>query len=1277
MSIDKVREALGNIFGRNKKRWLFRKDVEPFVNDIQNVEFDQDVFLPKDSIKPAIFTFHLDANFRFLKVAFHIVSRTNEGKIKLSNKAGRDFDLGSFQDFSVPYYCKFPYQTNELILSLQSEEAFKINQLEFIAITSLEYKLMKLKQYIIKFRRILQKQPHLINRFKEEYKKNGLGFAVKKVKEKLYKNEINSNVIVMQDKVRISSKNKDNQILFVSHNAQKAGASLLALNIVRTLNNYYKKEVTILLMQGGPNESEFSKYGTVYNLNQNSLSYIENEKEVENLLIHFKDNGIKECITNTVVSGVLTRTLNKLNIQTISLIHELPTSIKTYNYIQGAEYISKYSNKIVFPNRFVEEKFVEEFVVDSDKMVIKSQGLYSKNSNDYDKIKSKKQLCDLLNIPHNVNIVLGCGYADLRKGIDLFFSVAKKVVQQKGKENYHFVWLGETDPVLKNWLLHDASTLDIQSNIHFMGFVDQPLFVFAAADIFLLTSREDPFPTVAMEAIDNGTPVLAFLEAGGIPELIEKIGGNSIPYLNVDKMAEETINLLENSVEYSLLSTKGKEIVTADYNHEEYVKFLLMTLGSGLDEYEKKSKFLKERPYKVSVIIPNYNYEKFLPERLYSIIGQTYTPDEIIFLDDVSKDNSIQVAEEILKSSSIPFRIIRNNVNVGCFGQWIKGIDTSRGDIVWIAEADDVCEVNFLETLLPEFMDQEVNLVYSQSQIIDEHSNKIDFQYTQYTDDLSITKWRSPYKVDGQLEVVEGLGIKNTIPNASAVLMRKSALSGIEDVLAHYKIAGDWLGYLYVLRRGKISFNPTVLNYHRRHTQSIISVKEQSTDLYKEMIAVKKFISDNFYLPAELQDRFLMHIENEYSRLGCKGYSSKSIYENPEIAAEYEELKKGLEEKIKSINYLQEKRKILFVTPDLGVGGGQMLVIRLANYFSMFQEVYIYNSRPWIIDEQMVKMISSKVNILHSSGDPQELKQYIISENIMVVNSHIWWSDKTAFHAIKDLNEVNWIISMHGCYEALLRQPEIDRDFKQVVSQMLNRANTIIYATEKNAEIFNTVDIERSKTRKVYYGYQLQSIPSKDRMLLGINENDFVFGLISRAIKEKGWEESIQAAMLLHKEYPDMHLILVGQGEYADSLKEKYKQYNQIHFINQFNAPSEWIGWLQIFDVALLPTYFVSESLPNSVIEYLAYNKPVIATDIGDIKYMIHSEEYNKDAGILLSLDSEGKVDVNDLTRSMKLMMDDSDKFNEYKFNTRLLFEQFAMHDFASNYFNFFTRTKK
>lgn len=698
-------------------------------------------------------------------------------------------------------------------------------------------------------------------------------------------------------------------------------------------------------------------------------------------------------------------------------------------------------------------------------------------------------------------------------------------------------------------------------------------------------------------------------------------------------------------------------------------------------EYEhndNKNVLLVNDIKKVSVIIPNYNYETFLKQRLDTIINQTYPIYEVIFLDDKSSDQSVNLAKTILKNSKIRYEIVENDFNVGCFNQWINGIEKATGDFIWIAEADDYCEKNFVEKLICKFDDRTINLVYSQSKIVDESSNEINgFSYLKYTDDISEEKWKSDYKIDGNDEVLEALFIKNTIPNASAVIMRKYSLNGVEEKLKKYNIAGDWFTYVYCIKNGKMAFVSEQLNYHRRHSNSIVSRQEKKMEYYIEMVNIKSYIIENFNINSKKFEILLNHIYSEYERLGCIGY--RNIDSNYELKKHIDELKYLFKQKVEKFTFLENttSKNILVVCPDFEVGGGQSISIRLANMLSYSHNVYIYNSRPALVDLVTKNMISKRVTILDSLGTSLDLKNHILDNGIDIVNSHIWWADKIVFDAIKDLNKVKWVLSMHGCYEMLIKNKHLDKDFEIKYKNMFTRANKIIYASDKNLEIFN-FDKEHKKSitkkiKKIYYGYNIQNIEPRLKSSIGIKDNWLVFGLISRAIESKGWLEAIKSIIMLNEKGYDAALVLVGDSEFQRKLKFEYRNYDYIHFIDLNKVGEEWISWIRMFDVGVLPTYFISETLPNTIIEYLAYEKPTISTDIGDIKYMLENKDYK--AGIILKL-KDYKVDIDDLSNAMEDIIKNKDLFDKYKKGTIELFRQFDANNFTENYYREFVREK-
>ena len=180
-------------------------------------------------------------------------------------------------------------------------------------------------------------------------------------------------------------------------------------------------------------------------------------------------------------------------------------------------------------------------------------------------------------------------------------------------------------------------------------------------------------------------------------------------------------------------------------------------------------------PKKVSVVIPNYNYEKFIEERIDSVVLQTYPVYEIIILDDASTDHSVKKIKEVMKKyPNVNFRMIFNKKNGGSvFSQWQKAFSESKGDYVWIAEADDSCSPLFLENVMQGFDDEDVVLSYAESMRIDEHNRILSKSCRDWMSGISTTRWNHSFIHDGEEEIKEALSVCNTIPNVSAVVFKK------------------------------------------------------------------------------------------------------------------------------------------------------------------------------------------------------------------------------------------------------------------------------------------------------------------------------------------------------------------------------------------------------------------------------------------------------------------------------------------------------------------------
>ncbi len=227
----------------------------------------------------------------------------------------------------------------------------------------------------------------------------------------------------------------------------------------------------------------------------------------------------------------------------------------------------------------------------------------------------------------------------------------------------------------------------------------------------------------------------------------------------------------------------------------------------------------------VSIIVPNYNHEKFLKQRLESIFNQTYCNFEVILLDDCSTDASLNILSEYAKNPKVSHCVFNETNSGNTFIQWNKGIALAKGDFIWIAESDDFCELNFLEELIqPVLEDPEIKLVYCQSNRVDE-MGVIKGNWLHHTDNLDTSLFKTNFVMDGNKFIELFLIHKNVIPNASGVLFQKAKAVqlGELDIDPMLKTSGDWLFYLKMVTNNKVAFIPKSLNNFRQHSTSVIA----------------------------------------------------------------------------------------------------------------------------------------------------------------------------------------------------------------------------------------------------------------------------------------------------------------------------------------------------------------------------------------------------------------------------------------------------------------------
>jgi glycosyltransferase involved in cell wall biosynthesis len=245
----------------------------------------------------------------------------------------------------------------------------------------------------------------------------------------------------------------------------------------------------------------------------------------------------------------------------------------------------------------------------------------------------------------------------------------------------------------------------------------------------------------------------------------------------------------------------------------------------------------------VSVIVPNYNHGQYLHQRLQSIYAQTYENIEVILLDDNSTDDSIQILREFKNRYPLQTELILNDKNSGSgYHQWLKGINLAKGDLVWIAESDDISDLCFLETLVTKFANPGVSLAFCNTQFFTTHIGKPTWNLHSYWSDKTELPTHMNWIISDKQFIGHGMSRYNLIPNVSSCMFRANSLAKNKIEWTSYKYVGDWLFYHISMLGGLISYESKFLNYYRSHENGVITKNRNSQEFKCELVSVKRAI---------------------------------------------------------------------------------------------------------------------------------------------------------------------------------------------------------------------------------------------------------------------------------------------------------------------------------------------------------------------------------------------------------------------------------------------------
>lgn len=366
-------------------------------------------------------------------------------------------------------------------------------------------------------------------------------------------------------------------VLLVSHEASRTGAPILAYNVAAHLHERYN--VISLLLRGGPLVEHFGSCSAAV---IGPLSYLDwHEAEARRLVERLGKFGrISYAIVNSIESRSMISSLVKGGIPVVSLVHEFASYTRPRGAMGEA---LEWATQMVFSADMTAKSAVQELPTLSNRKIhILTQGRCvvpgprQATSSDSSSLRSKM-------LPKGEDddalVVLGGGAIQFRKGVDLFLSCAASVAALAPKRPVRFVWIGHgydpaNDVNYSSYLREQIVRSGLGETVAMVDEVADLEPAYAAAGVFFLSSRLDPFPNVTIDAALRGLPIVCFEGGSGIAALLaadSKLRKCVVPYLDAHAAARVIAELADNEDKRIRIGRATRRFGEATFDMRRYV----------------------------------------------------------------------------------------------------------------------------------------------------------------------------------------------------------------------------------------------------------------------------------------------------------------------------------------------------------------------------------------------------------------------------------------------------------------------------------------------------------------------------------------------------------------------------------------------------------------------------------------------------------------------------------------------------------------------------------
>ena len=322
------------------------------------------------------------------------------------------------------------------------------------------------------------------------------------------------------------------KLLFVSHDASRTGAPILLINLARILKEI-GYDIEFLLKKSGPLEKDFKDIGTTY------LA----EREHKKGLLRKIKNRLKKkssplgllpwssyclVISNTLTNGDILKEIKKnYTGKIITYAHELEIATHFYTNHEDLKRTLDISNEYWVPSYGVKKHLINNLGIAAQNIKLLHYYIpaFSKSGT---------------TIIEREFTVGAAGTSDWRKAPEIFIQSAYRLFQKYPEAKMKFIWQGAQQSGIEiSRIRYEIKKAGLEEKVIFLPSTSKMGEFYSNIDVFFLSSKEDPYPLVVLEAANARVPTICMEDAGGSPEFIQASkGGRVVPFLDIESIVD-------------------------------------------------------------------------------------------------------------------------------------------------------------------------------------------------------------------------------------------------------------------------------------------------------------------------------------------------------------------------------------------------------------------------------------------------------------------------------------------------------------------------------------------------------------------------------------------------------------------------------------------------------------------------------------------------------------------------------------------------------------------